>query len=468
MKKKPLGRVNSYLFRNTMLASLLASVMCICIFSVYTQEHITQTSRQGLRNEEIYIARGLEMEGMAYFSNMPDSETRVTWIANDGTVLYDTQTPAEELENHRDREEVAQALLTGSGESVRYSSTLAEKSVNLAVLLADGTVLRLSVKGVTTLTVLGQMALPVLLILILAVVGAVLFSYRISQKIVRPINELDLQAPAQDAVYEELRPLVQRINAQNEQLRIQMQEQEDEHKAQDKFRREFTADVSHELKTPLTSISGFAEIIRDGLVKPEDIPHFADNVCKEAQRLIVLVGDIIKITQMDEMQLPIQKERLNLLELCQDVADHLRPAAEKRGIRMYLEGTPEMIVGAWQVADEMIYNLCDNAIKYNKPGGEVRIRVERTREGAAVTVSDTGIGIPKEHQGRVFERFYRVDKSHSKEIGGTGLGLSIVKHGAIYHNAAIRLVSQPGAGTAITVTFPALEEEPASQGQRGG
>ena len=281
-----------------------------------------------------------------------------------------------------------------------------------------------------------------------------LIGSKTSRDLVRPINELDLTAPSQDAVYEELRPLVRRINAQNEQLQARIREQEAEHEAQDKFRREFTANVSHELKTPLTSISGFAEIIRDGLVKPEDIPHFADNICKESQRLIVLVGDIIKITQMDERQLPLQKERLNLLDLCRDVVEHLTPAADKQNVRMYLEGTPEHIIGAWQIADEMIYNLCDNAIKYNKPGGEVRISVEKTPQGPAVTVRDTGIGIPKEHQARVFERFYRVDKSHSKEIGGTGLGLSIVKHGAIYHNAAITMESTPGVGTAITVTFP--------------
>ena len=236
-----------------------------------------------------------------------------------------------------------------------------------------------------------------------------------------------------------------------------------EHEEQDRYRREFTANVSHELKTPLTSISGFAEIIRDGLVRPEDVPRFAGNIYKEARRLITLVGDIIKITQMDDQQLPIQREQLDLRALCADVLDHLQPAADSAGVHMTLEGESHWINGARQIADEMVYNLCDNAIKYNRPGGTVWVRLEaQDAETVALSVEDTGIGIPEEHQSRVFERFYRVDKNRSREIGGTGLGLSIVKHGALYHGAALYLNSAPGVGTKITVVFPKQGPDPES------
>lgn len=459
MRKKPLGRLGRYLFRNAVAVSLAVCLMCIGVFAVYAHDRMSQSSRQCLRDEMGYIARGVEMSGLDYFTDLSAGQTRVTWVGQDGTVLYDSQASADEMENHADREEIQMAFRDGQGESQRYSRTLSKKTVNRAMLLADGTVLRLSVKEDTTLSVLGQMSVPIILMLVLAALWSVLTGIRGSRQIVRPINELDLQTPAQDAVYEELRPLVARINAQNEQIREQMVRQEAEHEERDKFRREFTANISHELKTPLTSISGFAEIIRDGVARSEDIPHFADNIYKESQRLIVLVGDIIKISRMDDLQHPIQKERLNLLELCRDVVEHLRPAADLQRVGLRLEGTPEMILGAWQIVDEMIFNLCDNAIKYNRPGGEVCIRVSGTGDGVSVSVQDTGIGIPQEHQQRVFERFYRVDKSHSKQQGGTGLGLSIVKHGTIYHGAALKLESCPGVGTTITVTFPRLPEK---------
>lgn len=267
-----------------------------------------------------------------------------------------------------------------------------------------------------------------------------------ARSIDRSVRRIDFRNPEQEDVFLELLPIVRGM----EHLAL-------EHEQQDRFRREFTANVSHELKTPLTSISGFAEIIRDGMVRQEDIPRFAGNIHKEARRLITLVGDIIKITQMDDKQVPVQREMLDLRQLCGDVLELLEPAADAIGVRCYLEGEADLprINGAKLIADEMIYNLCDNAIKYNVSGGVVRVRLEaRGPEAVAVTVEDTGIGIPPEHQNRVFERFYRVDKNRSKERGGTGLGLSIVKHGALYHGASLELKSQPGVGTGITVVFP--------------
>lgn len=449
-------RLGRKVFRSCLLAALGAALVCIGIFAGFTYSQVSQENTQNLRGEAEYIAMAVELDGQRYLQSLsPRDGTRVTWIDPAGSVLYDTQVPAEEMENHRDREEVRQALESGSGMSSRYSDTLSQRTVNYAVRIADGTVVRFSVRQATNLFLLRSALPPTLMALALVAALTLLLAAWTARDIVGPINRIDLQAPLENQTYEELQPLVRRIGAQNRQLREQMEHLTREHEKQDKFRREFTANVSHELKTPLTSISGFAEIIRDGLVRPEDVPRFAGNIYKEAQRLILLVGDIIKISQMDDKQLPLQREKLDLYALCADVIGHLEPAADSAGVRVYLEGKPCCMSGVRQIADEMIYNLCDNAIKYNRPGGIVRVRVEPREAGAvAVSVEDTGIGIPKEHQSRVFERFYRVDKNRSREIGGTGLGLSIVKHGALYHGAELHLDSQPGRGTKITVVFP--------------
>lgn len=248
------------------------------------------------------------------------------------------------------------------------------------------------------------------------------------------------------------------IDHMRQELTKQQTELAKEYEAQDKMRQEFTANVSHELKTPLTSISGFAEIIQGGLVRDqEDISRFAGNIYTEAQRLIVLVGDIMKLSQLDEDAVPAQKELIDLYETAQAVISQLKSTAEKRGVRFTLEGEHVSVVGVEQIVDEIIYNLCDNAIKYNKENGWVTVRVYRSESGVVASVSDTGIGIPQEDLERIFQRFYRVNKSHSKEIGGTGLGLSIVKHGAAYHNAEIKVESKLGEGSRISVIFPSLQ-----------
>ncbi len=298
---------------------------------------------------------------------------------------------------------------------------------------------------------------PLLGVLVLIIVLSLALAAWLSQRIVEPLNRIDVQNPDERYVYEELHPLVQRISGQNRQLQQKVDELKVEHARQDAMRREFTANVSHELKTPLTSISGYAELIQGGLVKPEDVPRFAGTIYSEAQRLIVLVNDIIRLSRLEDQDVLQERQTIDLLELCRETASYLEAAAQKRQVQLVVQGQPAAIRGIYQIAEEIVYNLCDNAIKYNKPGGEVMVTVSLRETRPVVEVRDTGIGIPQQELGRVFERFYRVDKSHSKELGGTGLGLSIVKHGANYLEADLEIESQETVGTAIRVIFPATQ-----------
>lgn len=309
------------------------------------------------------------------------------------------------------------------------------------------------IEKVPTVTVILNLRYPLLIMFVMSVALSVLLSELVYRSIIKPINDIDIENPDDEEVFEEIRPLVNRINAQNKQIKQQMDKLKSEHENQNKLRREFTANVSHELKTPLTSISGYAEIMRDGVAKNEDISRFSGVIYDETQRLITLVGDIINLSNLEEKEVLHEKKMIDLYDVSKNVISRLSAVASKKGISFQLEGTAETVYGVEYIIDEIIYNLCDNAIKYNKENGLVIINIQRVDGIVEYTVTDTGIGIAKNELERVFERFYRVDKSHSKKIGGTGLGLSIVKHGVSYHGGEVSIKSEIGSGTSIKIRF---------------
>ena len=307
----------------------------------------------------------------------------------------------------------------------------------------------------------GTCVLPWLIIgIVFLILPAGLLAVQITKIICTPISKINLNSPTENTVYPELQPLIDRINEQRHQLDIQVEEMTLEHERQDSLRREFTANVSHELKTPLTSISGYAEIMKNGMVDAEHVALFSERIHNESRRLITLVEDIIKLSQLEGKELPYSLMEIDLYDTAAAILERLSAVAERQHISLRLEGEHCKIIGARRIIDEMVNNLCDNAIKYNVPGGSVTVSICRTDKEIRLSVSDTGIGIPTDSIDRVFERFYRVDKSHSKAVGGTGLGLSIVKHGAAYHNAQIICTSTVSVGTIITIVFP-LNQPPA-------
>ena len=437
------------------LVVLAASLILILglVSMQYNREFIKE-----IRNEAYMIAHAVEISGADYFDGLELTEVhRITWIDGEGTVLYDSVAEQANMMNHGDRPEIKAAMEKGYGEDVRHSDTIGEKTMYSAVRLKDGSVVRVSQVRFTLAAVFVQMIWEILIIVVIALACSFVLARSISRSIVKPLNEIDVKAPDKGRVYREVEPLVNRIVEQNEALNRQISQLKvdvDEKTKEADFRKEFTANVSHELKTPLTSISGFAELMKAGIVKAEDIPRFAGKIYEEAQRLIVLVEDILRLSQLDEKKFDGKTERIDLRLLCEDVMFSLESIAEKRGITMNLDGNHIFVDGVQQILSEIVYNLCDNAIKYNRPSGAIFVSVFEEDGKPALSVADTGIGIPREDLDRIFERFFRVNKSHSKEIGGTGLGLSIVKHGAAYHNAEIRVDSELGAGTRITVVFP--------------
>ena len=546
------------IFRSIFFVTLGVFLASVVLFMGVLFEYFTGIQRKQLRMQTTLAAQGVENEGMQYFEGLETNDFRITWINNDGAVIYDTDTESDSMENHLEREEIKQALETGEGESSRYSVTLMERSFYCAKKLSDGTVLRLSVAQSTLLTLTLGMLQPIIIIFILALILSLVFASRLSKKIVQPLNEINLDDPLKNDCYDELAPLLGRIKSQQRQIARQSDElkrkqqefeavtngmtegivllnskndilsinpsamnllgvdsssvgdniisvnrtpelqellaKSDEGKRSEKIlelcggkyqvdaspilsdekiigtvllfldvtekekaeqiRREFTANVSHELKTPLHTISGCAELMTNGIAKQEDIPKFASQIYSEAQRMIRLVEDIIKLSHLDEGAEDMKRENVDIYSVASETVDNLIPVAEKSDVDITLEGTSAVINGIPQLISAIIFDLCDNAIKYNKKGGKVLVSVKSEDNKAVLTVSDNGIGISEEDSERIFERFYRVDKSHSKEIGGTGLGLSIVKHAARLHNATIDLQSKLNEGTIITVTFP--------------
>ncbi len=545
------------IFRSIVFAAacvLLASLVIImgCLY-----DYFAGVQAQELQSELALAETGVEQSGTQYLQSAPSDRCRLTWIAADGTVLYDTQTDASTLENHAGREEVQQALTTGEGSSTRYSATLLEKTTYYAKRLTDGTVLRISVSRQTLGTLVLGMLQPILIVALAALALSAVLARQLARRIVEPLNAIDLDHPLDVDAYEEISPLLGRINCQHLQISDQMRELQKktdefahitasmqeglvlldnkgtvlsinsaaqklfgvdsscvgrdfltvdrssdvtqaislarktghsetraelagriyqfdisridsdgeaigavllsfditERETAEQARREFTANVSHELKTPLQGIIGSAELLENGMVKPEDTQRFVGHIRQEAERLVALIGDIIRLSQLDEgMELP--REPVELLSLAKEVASDLHAAAEKKHVSISVDGETASVNGVRRLLYETVYNLCDNAIHYNRENGSVRIHVESMNGSAVISVLDTGIGIAPEHQSRIFERFYRVDKSHSKASGGTGLGLSIVKHAVQYHGGRIDLESEPGRGTEIRVTLP--------------
>ena len=431
------------IFRTSLLVCLLVLIFTAGVFFFLRRSQAEDETYAALRQEAFYAEQGLLRDGEKYLRDL-GSINRVTWIFPDGEVAYDSVFPDEN--NQISCPEVRAALDTGEGQGIRRSGRSGVQTMYVARLCADGTVLRLSRPLSAVRTAIASVT-PALWVVVLALLLSLLSAFRSSKRIIRPINEMDLDHADAAAPYPELTPLLERIQEQKRTITQQNAERET-------LRREFTANVSHELKTPLTSISGFAELMAQGSVPPEKVQEFSADIYRESQRLIDLVNDIIYLSRLEEEGYEPEREPVDLYDLAADTIDSLREAAKQRDVRFQLTGEHVAVMGVWRILSEILYNLCDNAVKYNRRGGSVEVSVSEQNGAAVLSVEDTGIGISPEHQSRVYERFFRVDKSHSKAIGGTGLGLSIVKHGAQFHHAEIALESEPGFGTKFTLTFP--------------
>ena len=548
--------MTSKIFKSILSVAMAVLLASLTIITGVLYQYFGNIQQAQLKDELSLAASATEQLGQEYLQNTDSDRYRLTWVAEDGTVLFDSHADATTMENHAEREEIKEALASGTGSSTRRSYTLTEQTIYEAVRLEDGSVLRISVSRLTAWILVVGMFHPIAWIIIASIALSVWLAKRMAKKVVEPLNELDLENPMENEVYEEISPLLRRLYAQHQEIQFQMRtlnrkqeefeqitgnmkealvlldqtgrivsmnpaarvlygvntrcvgevflaidRQQDmrmaveeamkqgqsyfhanrngreyqfdlsgidsegkvygvvilafditEQIAAEQHRREFTANVSHELKTPLQSIIGSAELMENGVVKEEDMPRFVGHIRKEASRLVILIDDIIRLSQLDE-GVDMPKEEVSLLELSEEVCETLVDAAKIKDVSIVVSGSAGVIQGVRRLLYEVVYNLCDNAIKYNRVGGTVKVTVKEQESGVCLSVSDNGIGIAPEHQDKVFERFYRVDKSHSKQSGGTGLGLSIVKHAVQYHHGKIAMESELNKGTTISVLF---------------
>lgn len=429
----------------------LSMLLTFTAASVIMYEKYNSYMRQDVKNEVEYIRYAIEKIGEEYLTEETGNLTtsRITLTAPDGTVLYDSEQYADQGENRTSSPGLEKVQEDGTGEVMRYSESLSQQTYYYAVKLNSGNILGVAKTTESVFhTMFSSFALMGILLLAILALGFCLME-RQTKKLIEPINQLDLEHPLEHVEYEELRPLLNRVDQQNRQIAQQVEEL----RQAETVRREFSANVSHELKTPLMSISGYAELMKNEMVRPQDVPEFAGRIYDEASRLTSLVQDIIEISKLDEKSGEMPFETVDLYEVVQDICQNLMLPSKRKQVTIFTEGKSAEIYGVRHILYEMLYNLVDNAIKYNKEGGYVKVLLAKEKEHVIFTVEDNGIGIAKEEQERIFERFYRVDKSHSRQTGGTGLGLAIVKHGAMLHHAEILLSSEPGKGTKIQVQF---------------
>jgi len=548
--------MTSKIFKSILSAAIAVLMASLLIITGVLYRYFGTIQESQLKDELSLAAEAVQKLGEEYMENLDSDRYRLTWVDADGTVIFDSHADAAAMENHADREEIKEALVSGTGSSTRQSSTLTEQTIYEAARLNDGSVFRISVSRATALVLVLGMLQPIAVVLVIAIVLSAFLAHRMAKKVVEPLNKLDLDNPTKNEAYEELSPLLHRIHAQHAEIKRQMQvlkRKQDEfnqitgnmkeglvlldgmgrilsinpaartlfgagiacvgedfltidrkqnmrlalEKAKtqghadfrakengreyqfdlsridsdgnhcgmvilafdvteqvnaEKHRQEFTANVSHELKTPLQSIIGSAELMENGIVKEEDVPRFIGHIRKEASRLVFLIDDIIRLSELDEgTEMP--REDVSLKVLSEEICETLADAAKLKDVSLEVTGDDGVINGVRRLLYEVVYNLCDNAIKYNNPGGSMKVTIAQKSGEVLLSVQDTGIGIAPEHQDKVFERFYRVDKSHSKQSGGTGLGLSIVKHAVQYHHGKITVESELNKGTTISVLF---------------